>query len=216
RFVILNPCSKRWPDLTGDSRKGFCADCQSYIHDVEQYSDAEIDGLRRTSPGRLCGYLSDEAIVQPRSRRAILVGAMLTAISPLMAQSGRVRIRATDASGVVRPEAKASILGQDGKPGLTTHANEQGEIVFGDLPIGNSKITVASQGFSRRDIVVTIRNAEDVRFDVELTAAPIEILPVGPAPDLRAEPRDKDLTFPADPPAASPSKKKRRHWWNPR
>ncbi len=167
RFAILNPCAKRWTDLSGEGRKRFCDECQTYVHALDQYSFEEFAELQRKS-GRVCGFLAGESPPKPRSRRAILIGALFTAISPLMAQSGRVRIRVTDISGAVIPRAKVTLLGAGDKPLRTEQADEMGEIVWTDLPFGESKISVTSQGFATRRLVVTVRNSEEVKVDTQL------------------------------------------------
>ena len=139
RFAILNPCAKRWTGPGGDGRKRFCDECQTYVHALDQYSVEEFDELKRKS-GRVCGFLTGESLPEPRSRRAILIGAFLTAISPLMAQSGRLRIRVSDITGAVIPGAEVALLGMDGNALRTENANEQGEFIFSDLPIGNSRV----------------------------------------------------------------------------
>lgn len=142
RFAILNPCAKRWTDLSGDGRKRFCDECQTDVHALDQYSIEEFAELKRKS-GRVCGFLAGESIPEPRSRRAILIGVFFTAISPLMAQSGRVRILVTDVSGAVIPGAVAFLLAEDGKPTRTAYADEAGEIEFSELPMGIHVLTYA-------------------------------------------------------------------------
>ncbi|HSR09521.1 MAG TPA: carboxypeptidase-like regulatory domain-containing protein [Bryobacteraceae bacterium] len=170
RFAILNPCHKRWTDLSGDGRKRFCDECQTNVHALDQYSLEEFAELKRKS-GRVCGFLAGESLPEPRSRRAILIGAFLTAISPLMAQPGRVRIRVTDASGAVIPGAVASLLGEDGKPTRTAYANEAGEIEFSDLPMGNSRFVVQRPGFKNLPLTVTLRNTDEVKVQAQLEGA---------------------------------------------
>lgn len=109
--------------------------------------------------------------MEPRSRRAVLVGARLTAISPLMAQTGRVRIRVTDPAGAVVPTAQASLLGPDDKPIRTARANEVGEIVFTDLPLGDARFAVVEQGFRTRRLTALIRNGEEVRVEAAFDGA---------------------------------------------
>ena len=168
RFAILNPCQKRWSDLSGDGRKRFCDECQTYVHALDQYSSIEFDDLRKESPGRICGLITGESIPQHRSRRAVLVGALLTAVSPLMAQSGRVRIRVTDVTGAIIPNATASLLGEDGSPSRNAESNEAGEIILVDLPIGDLRLTVSSPNFIRLPLTVTVRNSQEVRVDAKL------------------------------------------------
>lgn len=166
-FAILNPCAKRWTDLSGDGRKRFCDECQTYVHALDQYSVQEFEELKRNS-GRVCGFLAGESLPEPRSRRAILIGAFLTAISPLMAQSGRIRIRVTDVTGAVVPDSVASLLGEDGKPIRTAYANETGEIEFADLPMGNSRFIVQRPGFKRLPLTVTVRSGDEIKVQAQL------------------------------------------------
>ena len=137
---------------------------------------------------------------------------MLTAISPLMAQSGRARIRVIDATGAVVPGAEASIIGKDGKPSATAHANSEGEIAFSDLPIGDSVLEVTCSGFSNFFHSVTISGDDEVKFDAKLQVGTVgTIVEVSGRSDPyhRANPRQQQLEFPPD----SAPKKPRRRWW---
>jgi len=176
QFAILSPCQKRWSDLCGDGRKRFCDECQTYVHVLDEYSLQEFQDLKRESRERVCGYLVGESHPGPRSRRAILLGAVLTAISPLLAQSGRVLIRVTDATGAMVPGAQVSLLGENGKPLRSLQTDERGETVFNDLPIGNSQLRVYCLGFKRLPLTVTVRSSDEVRV-----AAKLEIATMGGA-----------------------------------
>jgi hypothetical protein len=167
-FTILNPCPKRWSDLGGDGRRRFCDECQTYVHALDQYSLEKFQRLKRESQGRVCGFIAGESVPEPRSRRAVLVGALLTAISPLMAQSGRVRIRVTDPAGAVLPGAEVSLLGSNDKSTRTQRSNEEGEVIFTDLPIGDSRLLVNRQGFRNLPLTVTVLNGEEVSVDAKL------------------------------------------------
>src|SRR6476646_844541 len=114
-FVIVNPCPKRWADLRGDGRQRHCDSCRTPVHAIEHYSWEEWAQIWRDSNGHVCGFLSGESLPEPRSRRAVLVGALLTTVSP---------------------SAEASLVGADGKPSRTVQANRSGEIVLTDLPFG--------------------------------------------------------------------------------
>jgi len=230
RFAILNPCQKRWTDLSGDGRKRFCGECQTDVHALDQYSIEEFAELKRKS-GRVCGFLGGESLPEPRSRRAILIGVFFTAISPLMAQSGRVRIRVTDASGTVIPQAQASLIGGDGKPTLTVSANEVGEIVLTDLPIGESRLRVSRPGFKSLALTLTVQNSDELKVDAKLEvgavggAVQVEFrgeLPLEPPAELPHQ-----LTLPAPkmvavpPPVVSDpgveiaqSPRPKRRWWH--
>jgi hypothetical protein len=162
RFAILNPCPKRWSDLTGEGRKRFCSDCQTDIHALDQYSAKEIETLKRES-GRLCGYLVGESQPPPRNRRAVLVGALLTVVSPLLAQSGRVRFRVTDQSGTLFPNAEISLLNKASEASLTLRSDNAGTAVFTGLPMGVARFTVASPGFLTIPVTVTISGGKEVK-----------------------------------------------------
>ncbi len=200
RFTILNPCAKRWTDLNGEGRKRFCDECQTDVHDLDRYSLEEFAELKRKS-GRVCGFLAGESLPEPRSRRAVLIGAFFTVISPLMAQSGSVRIRVTDLTGVAVPGAEVALLGMDDKPIRTASANEAGEIEFGDLPMGDSRLSVKHAGFKNFPLTVTVQNGDEVLVNAKLQVADSRM---GGAVEGRA----------AAPPAevASPPRPKRR-WW---
>lgn len=168
RFSILSPCSKRWSDLTGEGRKRFCPHCQSDVHALDQYSTEEIEALRRESLGRICGYLAEISRPPARSRRAVLVGALLTAASPLLAQSGRVRFRVTDWTGAPFPGADISLLNKD-EARLTLHTDTAGAVVFTDLPKGVARFTVASPGYRTIAVAVTISSGKEVKVWATIT-----------------------------------------------
>jgi hypothetical protein len=85
-----------------------------------------------------------------------------------MAQTGRARIRVTDATGAVVPGAVASLLGPDDKPIRTARADAIGEIVFGDLPFGDCGFTVATPVFQTQRLTATIRNGDEVKIEAVL------------------------------------------------
>jgi hypothetical protein len=182
RFTIATPCPKKWTDLQGEGRERYCDVCRKSVRALDQYSQAELDQVWRESDGHVCGLLTEESAPEHRTRRAVMVGALLTAISPLMAQTGRVRIRVTDATGAVVPGAVGSLLGTDDKSKKT--ANEAGEIVFTDLPFGDCRFTVAMPGFKNRSMTTTIRNGDEVKIEAVLEigsmggAVMVETVPV--------------------------------------
>lgn len=199
QLAILNPCVKRWTNLTGDGRKRFCGECQKFVYAIDQYSGPEIDDLRRNS-ATVCGLITGESLPAPRSRRAILVGALLTTISPLMAQSGRVRIRVTDSTGAGLFGAEVSLSGPDGKPQRTETADANGDVVLTDLPVGDLELSVACRGFNLRRLTLTIRGSEEVRVDAKLELGFVgEIVEVYPksvsnsgSPGMMAVPSELD------------------------
>jgi hypothetical protein len=172
------------------------------VHAIEKYSEQEWEEVWKESGGRVCGLLCEELPPQPRSRRAVLLGALLTAISPLMAQSGRVRIMVTDPTGTVIPTAQASLLGSDNKPTRTEHANERGEIVFADLPLGDCRFAVTTIGFATSQVVVTLRNGDEVKIETSL-----QVGLVGEFVTVQKNTSKPNKT----PTMASPTSK--RKWW---
>jgi len=171
QFSIPNPCPRKWTDLHGDGRRRRCDVCRTSVHAIDQYSPDEWNQIWRELDGHVCGVLCEESLSGPRSRRAVLVGALLTAISPLMAQAGRVRIRVTDPTGAVIPKAEVSLVGPDDKPTQTAVANDAGEIVFVGLPFGDCRFAVVAQGFNKRPLTVTLRNGDEVKIETFLEAS---------------------------------------------
>ena len=150
-----------------------------------------------------------------------------------MAQAGRVRIRVTDPTGAVIPDARVSLLGRDDMPARTEQTDELGEIVFADLPLGDLRIEVVKLGFATRRLTVTLRNGEELNVDAALKVGLVGgfvtvTMPV-PFPDLPTTPvvppyrsldvqgRDSRKYMPQQPatapafPATKPAKKRR--WW---
>jgi hypothetical protein len=102
----------------------------------------------------------------------VLVGALLTAISPLMAQSGGVRILVTDTMGAAIPDAVASLSDKNGNIQLNGRSNEAGEIVLTGVPVGTYQIRVTRPGFKTHEFVgIPIVNADELRLDVKLEVA---------------------------------------------
>jgi len=136
------------------------------------------------------------------------VGALLTAISPLMAQTGRVRIRVTDRTGSVITTAEASLLGSDGKPVRTVNANNAGEIAFMALPLGDSRLAVIAPGFSMRPVTVTVRNGDELKIE-----AMLEVGTVGGAVTIEPVSAELDAPAPAlSTPVPAAKRAKRRRW----
>jgi len=215
RFRILNPCSKKWTDLRGDGRQRHCDECGKNVHAVAQYSNKEWDELCRTSNGCVCGFLGGESAPESRSRREVLVAALLTAVAPLMAQNGRVRIVVKDPTGALIPNAEAVLQGGDGKP---TRANDAGEIVWSDLPLGSSTFVVSSLGFASRPVTVTVWNGDESRAEVTLEVGTMgTVIEVPMAEGSQTVPSEiPQLTLSTTTPAVqapeAPRPKKRR-WW---
>ena len=180
QFTILNPCSKRWAELSGSGRVRFCETCQTPVHDFAQYSPQEWQKLREENNGRVCGHLPPP-VEASRRRRAILVGALLTMASPLVAASGRVRLRVTDQSGAAVTNAEVSLFGSDGKPTMTMPVDAKGEVRFTNLPLGVNRFWLTAPGFPGAVSFVCIGRVREVRQDATLKLGnlgeTIEIVP---------------------------------------
>jgi len=140
-----------------------------------------------------------------------MVGALLLAISPLLAQTGSVRIRVTDALGTAIPKATVSLTdGWDRKVGnLST--NDAGEVLWPDLPVSDAHFYALAPGFGRLRITVTIRAGDEQQVAAVLEVGPLEVgqsvetvqMPYSETPDLTPE-------LSPSPPQPKASK---RHWW---
>lgn len=181
---------------------------------MDQYSPKEWDELWRASNGYVCGFLGGESAPEPRSRREVLVAALLTAVAPLMAQSGRVRIVVKDPAGAVIPNAEAVLQGGDGK---AIRTNDAGEIAWSDLPLGGTTFVVRSPGFVSRPVTVTVRNGEEVRTEVTLELGLIgEVVVVPYADSGGVVPSETPLTLSTTTPdvqAPEAPQPKKRRWW---
>jgi hypothetical protein len=219
-FAILNPCPKRWSDLSGDGRVRYCDLCKKNVHALDEYSPAERGALWRESDGHVCGMLSTSPPEPLRSRRVILLGALLTAVSPLFAQSGRLRIRVTDATGAVVPNANISIKGTS----ITASTDVSGEAIITDLPVGNSQISITVPGFRIFDSTVTIQARGEQKLQAtlqigELVGEVVRINPEdlseqgNPAVNTIQMPYSQTLDLPQSTSPSTPSNPTKRHWW---
>lgn len=171
KFAIIGSCQKRWTDLSGDGPKRFCDTCQTHVHAIEQYSPEEWDKIWRESSGHVCGYIAAETPVEHRSRRAVLVGALLTAVSPLFAQTGRIRIRVLDSTDTPIKGARVSIVGAGGEPIQTASTGGDGFASLADLPIGDCRIRVECSGFATWQKTIVVLNRDEVRVGAVLAIA---------------------------------------------
>jgi hypothetical protein len=167
-YVIPNPCSRRWEDMQGDEVKRLCAACNTMVHAFHEYSTADWEQLWRESGGKVCGMLPQVSAPMPRSRRSILVGALLSLAAPLLAQNGRVRMVVTDPSGAVVANATTALLDKDDQPVRTIKTNDIGEAVWTDLPMGTLPFAVSQSGFKTRPLTVTVQGSAELRIVVVL------------------------------------------------
>jgi len=86
-----------------------------------------------------------------------------------MAQSGRVRIRVTDATGAAIPQAEASVLqGEFDYVASSGKANEEGEVILTDLPMGDLRLEVSCPGFANFSKTITVHNSDELKIDAKL------------------------------------------------
>jgi hypothetical protein len=166
-FAILNPCAKNWSDLEGEDRARFCATCKTHVHFIADYSSYEWKKLWADSNGHVCGFLGDSHAPQ-RSRRAILVAALLSTVSPLFAASGRVKFRVIDPAGDPVPKASIALLDTEDKVVHGVESDQFGEAILTGLPLGDSRFAITSAGFVRRQLTLTFHGGKEVRAEVHL------------------------------------------------
>jgi hypothetical protein len=183
-FAIPNPCAKKWSDLAGEGRARFCETCQTHVHSIADYSPDEWNRLWQESNGRVCGFLCGESPAPPRSRRAILVGTLLTAVSPLFAATGRIRFRVIDPAGDLVPKASVTLLDSEDKTIQCVEADQFGEAILTGLPLGDSRFTVTSPGFAKRQLTLTFHGEKEVKVEVHIsvliTGTIVEVEPKPP------------------------------------
>jgi hypothetical protein len=167
-FAILNPCAKKWTDLPGNGRARFCGKCQTHVHAIAEYSTDEWDRLWRESNGQVCGFLSGGSTAPPRSRRAILIGALLTVASPLFAASGRVRFRVINLNGDPLPKTNIELLDRDNKTVQSVETDDSGQAVLIGTPLGDSRFGLEDPGLQKRQLTLTFRNDKEVKVEVHL------------------------------------------------
>lgn len=147
RLAIVNPCTKKtWAELPGDDRRRVCDTCNTHVHALEHCTESEQDEIWRTSPGRVCGYLTGTPSTRP-SRRQVLIGALLAIASPLFAQDRVVRVVVKDESGEVVPGVEVLQLGADGTVLDRRTADESGVARWTGLPAGRHAFRVEVPGF---------------------------------------------------------------------
>lgn len=160
--MIPQPCHKKWNELTGEGRERFCAECQSSVYAKALYSDDEWERVRAERGGNLCALLTIESAPTPRSRRAILAGALLTVVSPLMAQDGRIRVRLIDPIGIPVSNGDVLVSGNDSKGAKTLKTDKAGEALFSGLAVGSYTIRAKVAGFNTVVLHVNVSNSKEV------------------------------------------------------
>ena len=121
------------------------------------------------------------------SRRAVLAGALLTAVSPLMAQNGRIRVRITDASGAAVAGANGRLLDSDGTTVQTALSGKSGELSFAGLSSAQWRINVISVGFKTFKVLTNLWYSKEIIIDARLEVGTVgTIVYVGPMPQTES------------------------------
>jgi hypothetical protein len=172
RWTIPNPCSKRFADMAGDERRRFCETCGTHVHAGELYSEAELSEL-----GPICGYIGGTTEGPRQGRRAMLAGALLTTIAPLLAQEGQFVISVKDSLGAGVADALVSVGERKANTDKSGIANLIG------LPVGRQDVRVESRGFRIWRGAYTITNGTPARVEAVLEVGMVgEYVEVKPKP----------------------------------
>jgi hypothetical protein len=122
--------------------------------------------------------------------RAVLIGGLLSVVSPVWGQSVPVRIQVSDPSGWMLPGAQVTLLGAKDRPVRTQTADKAGLLVWEDLPSGTSRFSVGMPGFITQMLEVTV-HSDDYEEKVDVT---LQIPACNYLSDLLPQPA-------------------KRHWW---
>jgi hypothetical protein len=171
-FAILNPCPKKWTDLAGDGRVRYCETCKTPVYSIADYSPDEWNRLWHASNGMICAILQTTQVT-PLTRRGMLVGALLTAVAPLLAANGRARFRVVDIAGDVLPKATISLVDKERRTIRSMETDNSGEAVWADLPLGNSRFLVEVDGLQSKTLTILIKKATEMKIEVGLNVPPI-------------------------------------------
>lgn len=140
-----------------------------------------------------------------------MVGALLLAISPLLAQTGSVRIRVTDALGTAIPKATVSLTDGWDRKVRTLSTNDAGEVIWADLPLGDAHFLASAPGFGLWRITVTIRTGDEQKVMAVLEVAPLEVWRSVETVQMPYSEK-LDLTPELSPSPPQPKAAKRRLW----
>ena len=97
-----------------------------------------------------------------------------------------MRIRVTDITHAVAPNAEVALLGFDDKPVRTQRTDAHGESAWTELPIGDNRFRISLSGFSHRFVTATVHNEIEIQIDTMLELGTIGGLVTlePPFPDL--------------------------------
>ena|SRR5438067_5097915 len=97
------------------------------------------------------------------------IAVLLMLTHPLLAQTGLIRVRATDVTGNVIPQAEIRLLGSHGKFKAILHANRLGQAAVSGLSDGNYRLRIQASGYVTKDITVDLQPGGSARMlDISL------------------------------------------------
>lgn len=195
-FRIVNPCTRRWQDLPGDDRRRFCAECGLTVHAIESYSPDEQRALMAAGE-RVCASLH----APKPSRRVLFLASMATAVRPLWAATGSLRVVVRDATGAPIVGAGVQVFE---KTRLVAKAvtDQQGAASVDRLPLSiDLEICSDAMGFA------TLRTP--VRLTVAVTSVGQTLAVGSVGGGVFVEPQPVPLATIPSKPAAVPPRKRR-------
>ncbi len=114
-----------------------------------------------------------------RGQLAVSVLTLLAVVSPLLAQTSPVRVRATDFGGTPVTEAEVSVLDADGKVVKTSLSDSTGDVVFQGLPSGENKFVASAGDLQKLQLVVKL---EEEALKVQTGSARVHVLDASGSP----------------------------------
>jgi hypothetical protein len=122
-----------------------------------------------------------------------------------------LRIRVTDLAGSVIAAAEVSLLRANDQPIRTLSADNVGEILWTDSPVGFSRFLISAPCFMPRQLPITLANGEERSVEVRLDIAPIEDTPAVEGSHMACS-DSLDLTPQPSPASPQPKHPKRKRW----
>jgi hypothetical protein len=116
------------------------------------------------------------------------VGTLLSAISPIVAQAGRVKIIVLDSAKATISKVEVALIGADDKPVRKQITDEHGVSRWADLPMGDTKFRLSFLGFTAKTMTVVIKGSDELSLEIVLEADPtIDVFVTEAAPLLETK-----------------------------
>ena len=157
-----------WDQLVGDDQQRECHHCKTPIYSLSEFSDHELIQIKRQAGGKLCGKEARPA--SKASRRGVLFGLLLSLVSPLRGQSGKIRFRLLDPNdAVIAHSAMVTRIAADGKDLQAKTTSETGEVSFEGLAPGLTQFRFTAPGFLSLTRSFPVRDEDTAVHQVTLT-----------------------------------------------